>query len=169
METGDFGEWEAVPLVFGGDTDGRANWPGYIEGVAMYNRVIRPEEATAKYERYVERLAHRELPEQAVVEARLVESVEIPTPESIEPYRRALTMNEYEVVHVETGNVDSERILVAHWVIMDDRILDTAERISGQQYRMTLEFFDDRPELEGEWLAMESDDFLLPTYLDVGS
>ncbi len=169
VEHGDFRNWEVVPLLFGNDLDDHADWPGWIEGVALYNRTLHPEEAAMKYTRYVERLARREHPESAVVEARLVRVTEIPTPESIEPYRRALTMNEYEVLEVKEGNMEGDRILVAHWVIMDDRILDTAERAPGQIYRMTLEFFDDRPELEGEWLAMESDDFLLPTYFDIDS
>ncbi len=166
---GDFRYWDAYPLAFGGDAEDQAGWAGFIEGVTLYNRAIEPEEAVAKYERYAERLAGRSPPEQIVVEARLAHAMQVPTLEAIAPYRRALIANEYELVDVNRGQVDAERILVAHWVILNDRVLDTATRVPGRVYRMTLEPFEDRPELEGEWIDQESDDFFLPLFFDVDS
>ncbi len=165
----DFRGWQALPLVFGGDADGSESWPGHIEGVALYNRALAPDEVPVHHAVYARRLADRVPAEQVKVQARLINVTPVPEPESIEPYRRALVVNEYEIEDVESGSIDFENVLVAHWAIMDDHVLDTAERAPGKTYRMTLEPYDERPELEGEWMAMEADDLLMPLYYDVDS
>ena len=104
-----------------------------------------------------------------VVEARVVENAPIPTPESIAPYRRALLVNEYEVVNVLEGSYQRTKILVARWVIRDGKVLDTAVREPGTVHRMTLEAYDEHAELEGERLVMDSDAFDLPLYYHVDS
>ncbi len=169
VTTSDFQGWQPYPLVFGGDAGGTSAWAGLIEGVTLYNRALGPDEAATRQMLYAERLKSRSEPEQALVEARLIQASPVPDPDAIEPYRRALLVNEYEVKRVKAGAVPDERILVAHWVIMDDQVLDTAERVPGRTYRMTLEFFDDRPELEGEWIAQDAGDLLLPLYYDLDS
>ena len=103
-----------------------------------------------------------------VVQGRLRDVTAIPTPESIEPYRHALVVNGYEIVEVIEGNYDAEKIMVAQWAIRERQVLSTARRQQGTVYQMTLELFDDHPELEGERLVMDSDDFNLRLYYDVG-
>lgn len=102
-----------------------------------------------------------------VVEARVIESVPIPTPESILPYRRALLVNEYEVLRVVSGAYEEKKILVAHWVIRDAQVLDTAARERGEIFRMSLSLYDEHEELEGERLVMDSDAFDLSLYYDI--
>lgn len=104
-----------------------------------------------------------------VVEARVLESAPIPTPKSILPYRRALIVNEYEIVQVTEGAYEETKILVAHWVIRDGQVLSTAEREKGTLHRMTLEAYDTHSELEGERLVMDSDAFHLRLYYDIES
>ena len=107
--------------------------------------------------------------ERLVVEARVLQSFPIPTPESILPYRRALLVNEYEVVSVLEGSYDKRKLLVAHWVIREGRVLDAAVREKGTVHRMTLGAYDDHQELEGERLVMDSDEFDLRLYYDSDS
>jgi hypothetical protein len=107
--------------------------------------------------------------ERLVVEARVIEAAPLPTPQSILPYRRAMLVNEYEVVQVLEGTYEGTKILVAHWVIRDGQVLATAIRESGSIHRMTLEPYDAHPELEGERLVMDSDAFELRLYLDIES
>lgn len=102
--------------------------------------------------------------ERLVVEARLVEPSVIPTPQDIAPYRRALLVNGYEVIRVISGSYPQKKIMVAHWVIEDGRVLQDAKREKGKSYRMVLERYDDHPELEGERLIMDSDEFKLPLF-----
>ena len=104
-----------------------------------------------------------------VVDVRVSAAAPIPTPESILPYRRALLVNEYEVVQVHEGAYEEAKILIAHWVIRDGRVLETAARQRGSVHRITLELFDEHPELEGERLIMDSDAFDLRLYYDVNS
>jgi hypothetical protein len=104
-----------------------------------------------------------------VVEARLLEAAPIPTPESILPYRRAMLVNEYEVVQVLEGAYEETKILVAQWVIRDGQVLATAVRERGSVHRMTLELYDEQLELEGERLVMDSDEFDLRLYYDIES
>jgi hypothetical protein len=104
-----------------------------------------------------------------VVEARVLEAAPIPTPRSILPYRRAMLVNEYEVVQVLEGSYEGTKILVAHWVIRDGEVLATAAREAGSVHRMTLEAYDAHPELEGERLVMDSDEFELRLYYDIKS
>ena len=119
-----------------------------------------PKAASASADRKAERL---------VVEARVLQSYPIPTPESILPYRQALLVNEYEVVRVLEGAYDRRKLLVAHWVIRDGQVLETAAREQASVHRMTLGAYDDHRELEGERLVMDSDEFDLRLYYDIDS
>ena len=71
----------------------------------------------------------------------------MPSVESIAPYRHALVAHEYEVLRVLDGTCPSKRILAAHWVILNDRVLKNARRQRGGLHQMTLELYTDRPEL----------------------
>jgi hypothetical protein len=102
-----------------------------------------------------------------VVEARLTDPSVIPTPQNIAPYRRALLVNGYEVVRVISGSYRQKKIMAAHWVIEDGRVLGDAKREKGKTYRMVMERFDDHPELEGERLIMDSDEFKLLLYYEL--
>jgi hypothetical protein len=104
-----------------------------------------------------------------VVEARLTDLSATPTPQDIAPYRRALLVNGYEVVRIISGSYRQQKIMAAHWVIEDGQVLKDAIREKGKTYRMVLERYDDHPELEGERLVMDSDEFKLPLYYELSS
>ncbi|MBU4286143.1 MAG: hypothetical protein KKD76_04475, partial [Verrucomicrobia bacterium] len=102
-----------------------------------------------------------------VLTARPVELSRIPSPASIAPYRRALIVNLYDVERVAEGHYAEKQIMVAHWAIRDGRVLPTAARDKTKTYRLVLEPFDEHPELEGERLIMDSDEFRLPLYYEM--
>lgn len=104
-----------------------------------------------------------------VVEARVAQDVPVPTPQSIAPYRDGLLAMEYEVAQVIEGEYAAATIVAAHWVIRDGAVLDGARRAPGESFRLTLEPYDARPELEGRRLVMDAVDFSLPLYYDAGS
>lgn len=103
----------------------------------------------------------------AIVEVRFVKAAPVPSPASIEPYRHALLVHEYEVTRVVEGTYAGDRILVAQWVIRDRKVLPDARRQPGSAHRLTVERFDAHPELEGERLISASDTPKLPLYYDV--
>ncbi len=105
----------------------------------------------------------------AVVELRVRQQVAPPTPASIAPYREGLLALEYDVVQVVEGELDLPVIAVAHWIIRDARPLAAAERAAGELLRLTVEPYDERPELEGKRLVLETTDLTLPLFYDVAS
>ncbi len=104
-----------------------------------------------------------------VVEARVRREADIPSPQSIAPYVHGLLALEYDVIEVLAGRYDETTLVVAHWVIRDRQVLDTAPRPAGTTIRLALELYDTHPELEGERLVMDTNAFTLPLYYDVMS
>jgi hypothetical protein len=111
--------------------------------------------------------APRKTVKRLVVETRLTDLAVIPTPRDIAPYRRALLVNGYEVIRVISGSYRQKKIMAAHWVIDEGQVLTEAKREKGKIYRMVLERFDEHPELEGERLIMDSDEFKLPLFYEL--
>lgn len=109
----------------------------------------------------------RKIVKPLVVEARLTDLSAIPTPRDIAPYRRALLVNGYDVVRVVSGSYRPKKIMAAHWVIEEGQVIKDAIREKGKTYRMVLERYDDHPELEGERLIMDSDEFKLTLFYEL--
>ena len=107
------------------------------------------------------------LPGRVIVEARLLKTPSIPSPASIQPYRHALVVHEYEVTKVLDGSYGERQIVVAHWAIRDGKVLPDARRTAGATARLVLERFDAHPELEGERVISASDAPRLPLYYAV--
>lgn len=114
-------------------------------------------------------LATQQKPARLVVDARFAGGPPVPAPAAIAPYRHALIVNRYEVVAVIEGRYPNKQLLVAQWGIRDRRVLPSAARVQGRVYRLVLEPYEAHPELEGQRLIMETDNFALPLYYDPGS
>ena len=102
-----------------------------------------------------------------IVEARLTDLSVTPSPQDIAPYRRALLVNGYEVLRVVSGSYRQKKLMAAHWVIEEGKVLPEAAREKGKIYRLVLERYDDHPELEGERLIMDSDEFKLTLFYEI--
>lgn len=153
-------------LGFGGHPAGRHTWAGRIDGIALYDRVLDPGLIRTKSALRLAELSARQPADRLVVRGRLTATTAIPHPDDIAPYRRALISHEYEVTEVVEGAYDEPDILVASWAILDGTVLDGAARELGEERELVLERFDDRPELEGERLAMDTDNLLLDLYFE---
>jgi hypothetical protein len=159
-------DWAGAAFLFGGDADGGRDWSGTLDHVALYARNLQPAEIRSNVQ--LARSVHeaRLVPEPVTVRARVTEVSRVPTPEEMAPYRRALVANEYEVLEVMSGELTGERLLAAHWAILDATLLDTAERPLGSEHVLMLEPFERRPELAGERVVQDTEDFLLDLYFD---
>ena len=102
--------------------------------------------------------------DRTVVEVKLLKTPTVPSPESIEPYRHALLVHEYQVTRVAEGSYNGDTILVAQWVIRDRKVLPDARKPAGSIHRLTVERFDAHPELEGERVISASDTPKLRVY-----
>jgi hypothetical protein len=165
---GGFDGWGPAELAFGDEPDGGADWAGRLEGVAIYNRALSPEEARANFLAYGTRLEGRAPVKRIRVLAELLAASSVPDPDFIQPYWRALVVNVYEVRKVLEGDLEEPRVAVAHWAILDRRVLPEAERKVGSVLQMTLEPFDDNPQLQSELLVQTGGGYDLPLYYDAG-
>ncbi|MDP8237123.1 MAG: LamG-like jellyroll fold domain-containing protein [Candidatus Erginobacter occultus] len=163
------GSWAGGPIYFGGTPLEGTNWSGFMEGVAWHTRALSPGEISREAAAYRATAGGRPAAETVTVRAELTEASAIPSPADIAPYRRGLVVNEYRVIEVLNGDLEAEKILAAHWVIMDGRTLKTARREPGREYTMRLEPYEGRPELQGERLSMDTENILLATYFDIDS
>lgn len=155
--------WSAGQLAFGDQTN---FWPGRLDHIALYSRALDPEEIRRNHQALAGELRRRAPAPQLVIAGRLKEPAAIPDPAAIAPYRRALTVNLYDELKPLQGAYAAPRIMVAHWVIMDGQVLAGARREKDKTYRLVLEPFEQHPELEGERLIMDSEDYSLPIYYE---
>jgi hypothetical protein len=167
---GDFSNWTPQHLLFGDEWNGERPWAGVLEGVAIYNRTLSPDDAVqhaAAYRRLRE--ARRPVP-RIEVEAMLIRMSRIPTLKEIRPYKNALALYEYRVAKVISGKYDAKTIRVAHWVILNGETLDAAEEKPGQQADLTLEPFDANSQLASQYLSDSlPENWDLKTYFDIGN
>ena len=66
---GNFSNWSAQRLLFGGQWGGERDWSGRLEGIAISNRFLSPEEAKHNYIHYAKRLKARQPVARFVVRA----------------------------------------------------------------------------------------------------
>ena len=151
--------WAPQPLIFGDAQRGGHNWPGLIEGMGIFGREIAAAEARQRFEAWKDRTAGRKASvERVIVEAKLVGTCPPADPKGIAPYKRCLSVQQFEVVKTIEGKLDDKRINVAQWSVLDARVV--AEYLAlkaGQTSRLALERWVDHPEQESE--RMISGDF----------
>lgn len=102
-----------------------------------------------------------------VAVGRLVEMTPVPSLEDIAPYTRTLVVYRYEVEQILSGTFEQSILLAAHWGIVDGRETILSRRRIGESYRLELEPYSSRRELEGERLVMELSDMRPPLFYDV--
>ncbi len=147
----DFNTFKKTDLVLGmaGDRDG-----GLFENMALYNRVAKTSEVAGNYFLLKQKTAKRKQVKRLKMKAVLLERTEIPSPDSLGAYRRALVVNSYKIKKLLEGQYSEDRIVVAEWAVLDRRIIKTYSD-KKQVETLILEKFDDHPELEGERQMMD--------------
>jgi len=106
---------------------------------------------------------------QLQVQAKLVGKSTVLTPEDIAPYTQGLCVYRYEVEKVLDGTYDQPYLHVAHWMVLDERLLPFSKAAIGQECELTLELLNDNPQLAQENLSDDIvEDFSIPYYFDAG-
>ncbi len=135
-----------------GDTAGSLQ--AFLSGIAVYDQLLKPAEIASNSRMAGARNAWEPTAETLVVEGTLQATTEIPAPNAIGAYRRALVVNTYKVDRVVQGTYGQSRILVAEWAILDRNIIKSYQS-PAQQEQLVLEKFTDHPQLEGERQMMD--------------
>ncbi|HMP74967.1 MAG TPA: hypothetical protein PKE12_01605 [Kiritimatiellia bacterium] len=164
---GGFSEWDDATLHIGDESSQDRTWDGEVDGIAIWNRFVGPDEARRRHMLNVARVGDRRAPETIRVRARLVEATPVPTPEEIAPYRRALALCVYELDPKAPAFDGERRIQVYHWVILDGRVVPGAIPAKGRWTDLHLQRSDAHPQLEGERRLVATDAFDLPEFVDV--
>ena len=136
-------------LLVGNDLDNRP-WYGTVEGIALFGRVLSPEEARAEADAYRAICRDRKLLAPVELDATLTAASRPPKLAEITPYRQALVVNEYAVNHVISGTLAAKTIRVAHWVILNEQTLDVTQLPLNAPVHLTVAPFDANPQLAGE-------------------
>lgn len=165
---GDFSGWTEQQLIFGADAGGKNNWRGKLEGIAIFDRALTAEEAVKHFELFSARLDHRKPLERLQIRATCLEVSSIPDPRTIVPYRRALVVNRFRIDKMIQGQIDGREILVASWGILDKTVMKDAKIRVGQVLELTLENFEDHPELRSERQVVDVEGLDLPWFYAVG-
>lgn len=147
----DFSMFKKTDMVLGmaGDRDG-----GLFERTAVYSRMVTPSAIIRDFSMIKKKITERKPVDRLKVRAVLLETTEIPPPDSLGAYRRALVVNSYRVKQVLEGKYKEGRIVVAEWAVLDRKIIKKYPR-TPQVETLLLEKFDDHPELEGERQMMD--------------
>lgn len=147
----DFNSFTDSELILG---DKSGAWQGTISHVGLYQSLLSKEQLQNNSDYAFKKHKERKAVTPLVVEARLAEATEIPAPDSIGAYRRALVVNSYDVLKVVNGNYEDKKIVVAEWAVLDRQVIKKYAD-EPQVERLVLETFDDHPELEGERQMMD--------------
>lgn len=146
-----FSQLAADRLVLG---DPQQPWRGVLSGISWHNSLLDERRIALGNERRIARQDGRADIDRLIVKGRLLETTEIPAPENIGAYSRALVVNVYEVDEVEEGFYSEKKVVVAEWAILDRRIIKEYPADPPVE-ELHLEKFDDHPELEGERQMMD--------------
>ncbi|MEM7143729.1 MAG: hypothetical protein AAF591_01260 [Verrucomicrobiota bacterium] len=158
------GAWQTnPPFSIGSET-----WSGSLEHLALFNRLLSPDEIDTKTTDLYDTLGLRLWIPTSTVDARLIESTPTPSLSDIAPYPRALVENVYEVTnHINGPELPSEKFIVLEWAILANTPLPDRPSV-GDTRRLALQPLVSHPQLTPEHqTATHSADPTLPTYFHV--
>ena len=160
---------QAERLTLGSNSRGEADWPGKLEGLAVYCRAMGDAEAEANAQAVAMRLRERAPVRRDRVFGRLVAVSHAPSLDEIAPYREALALYEWEVLRVADGELGERRVRVAHWAVLGGRSQDASSLRLGAERWLDLEPLDENPQVAELVLSDELPVAPeVPVFLDVG-
>ncbi len=161
---GGFENWSEQSLIFGDEVGGERNWAGELEGIAIYSRYLNDQEVALHHSQFAKRFSERKPADRLVVDAQLVEASRIPELKEIDSYRRSIVHNLYRIKKVIDGKAPSDKdIVVTEWAILDRKPVASVGKV-GDTVRLTLEPFDQHPELESDWVQNDLSVFDAPVF-----
>jgi hypothetical protein len=146
--------------------DAAGDWAGVLSQVAVYDQPLVGEQVQKHSQYSFDKDGRKQPVETLVLDAELLETTEIPSPDTIGAYSRALVVNSYAVKKVIAGEYSEEKVVIAEWAVLDRQIVKDYKDGGGID-RLVLEKFDDHPELEGERQMMDIFEPDLTTYYRV--
>jgi hypothetical protein len=151
-------------LGFGG------GWNGGLLQVALYDRILTDEEIASNAHAAQARIASfPAAPQRVKLTGQLVEISPMPTPEGISPYTGALVAHVYEVEKVQEGALEAKTVLVKHWAMLGEKVVQGFPREVGKSYELLIEREADHTQLKGERVIDDTTAFDQEAWFDVAS
>ncbi len=143
--------FKGAKLVFGNKDNENG---GLIENIAVYNQSLPTKTINKHFTLLQEKNKQGKPIDKLEIMATLMESSEIPQPNALGTYSRALVLNLYQVNEVLKGDYKGDRIVVAEWAVLDRNVIKSYPEHPEKEH-LLLEKFSDHPELEGERQIMD--------------
>ncbi len=155
-------------LTFGNISANENGLDAAISHVALYAESAPQKSITENAQLVTGELEARKEIESLTVTGTLIETSNVPAPDSLGAYTRALVVNRYKIEDIKNGTYPENEILVAQWAVMDRKIMpETKSYEEGKRLELQVEKFDLHPELEGERLMMDMFDPDLELYYQI--
>lgn len=161
LSVGSLSAWDDEAMLVLGEFYPKqdAGWSGSLEGIAIYDRRPADSEVSRNAALFRDILARRPKRESWNVEVELLSRRPAPKAEDIAPYRRALVVNRYRITKGEIPGLSDGNLFLAEWALLDGREPKSFRQHGvGSTRSMTIQRFDDHPQLQSERLISAPDE-----------
>jgi len=164
----DFPALEDGRLYFGNDAKDARPWRGRLERVALYNKILAPEEARKAAMAILEDIRSRPTVPRIEIEGTLLtrSTYTMPWKEGFD-YREVLSVCEYKINRVLSGDYKGEKMHVAEWMYVDRIFLSNSVRKPGASRRIVVEELTANPQLSKTQRDNTLDDIEADVYYDL--
>ena len=164
---GDFYHWRVRELWIGAEPGLDDPFRGSLSHLLIWNRELSAAEAAGLAAAARAHFAAAAPVATIVARTRLVARSRVPTLAEVSPYRRALVVEEHELVRALEGEPPA-RFRVARWALLDGEPARALATRPGDEVQLRLELYDAQPQLEGVVLADTLPASPAPLYFAVG-
>jgi hypothetical protein len=158
---------ESKPFSFGADLAGKNHWPGRLERIAITARETTDDEVRRNWLLAQADLESRREPSRLRVVAECIQTTPSPDPRSLHPYRNGLLLHHFRIKETLEGQLPDRDLLVARWGVLDGESIGGSVPEQGRVLQLTLEPFEEHPQLASQRQLVDVDAIDLPVYYDV--
>ncbi len=140
---GDIAGWSPGIPFFGNAHKGAHPWRGRLEFFELHNRTLDQDEIQAMYAKAKEEIKDRPGIPSIAFEGELLARSKYPKPwDPGYTYSEVLSIGEYRIVKLISGEYAGEKIRVAEWMYVDRIFLTNSRKAIGSRHALTVERLD---------------------------
>lgn len=163
--TGDLGNWENLPFIFGDEWSGERCWYGEIQGVHLYAYALSPKQMKDRYKSSKKALSTL-LPEKSTrLKVLILENSTEPSVKQIQDqgYSRCLTTRHIRIVESEDPDLPvGKELILKEWIVLGLQKINNRKK--GETYTLNLVDANEHGELQNEFTVEGLSVFDLPVY-----
>lgn len=145
---GDTTAWPAGIVFFGNAASESRPWLGEFEFFEFHNQALDAAAITKLHEAAVKEIGNRLEVEPVTIEGTLLARSEYPKPwDPGFTYTEVLSICEYKVDKVISGDYKGEKMRIAEWMFVDRIFLTNSQKAIGSKHTLTVVELDQQPQL----------------------